>query len=192
MGRSEQGVSGSTSRYTVVPRTLCFVEREGPKEPEVLLLRGAPHKRLWADRYNGVGGHVERGEDIHTAARREIHEETGLEATDLRLRAVIHIDAGPPDPGVLVFVFTARCQSVEPRATPEGTLHWTPRSRVLALDLVDDLRELLPRLWQGPEDAPPFYGQYRYDSRDRLVMEWNQPKSGEVGSLPRDGTPSAP
>jgi len=173
MGREEQGVSGGAVRYVAVPRTLCFVERPGLGEPEVLLLRGAPHKRVWPNRYNGIGGHVERGEDICSAALRELHEEAGIEVQDLRLRAVLHVDAGSPHPGVLVFVFTARYAAGEPRPTPEGTLHWVPRSRVLGLDLVEDLRELLPRLWVHPPEAPPFFGRSSYDEDNRWVMEWN-------------------
>ncbi|MGQ9586680.1 MAG: NUDIX hydrolase [Anaerolineae bacterium] len=175
MGRSEQGVSNAIAHYTTVPRTLCFVERDGPDGPEVLLLRGAPHKRLWPNQYNGIGGHVERGEDIDTAARREFREETGLEAVDLRLRAVVHIDAGPPAPGVLVFVFAGRCREGQPQPAAEGSLEWVPRSRVTSLNLVPDLRELLPRLWAQPEDAPPFYGRYSYDEDDHLIIEWSDP-----------------
>ncbi|MGQ9457417.1 MAG: NUDIX hydrolase [Anaerolineae bacterium] len=175
MGREEQGVSDSTARYTVVPRTLCFVEREGPQGPEVLLLRGAPHKRLWPNCYNGIGGHVERSEDIHAAALRELCEEAGIAVHDLRLRAVLHVDAGSPHPGVLVFVFTARYASGEPGPSPEGTLHWVPRREILDLDLVADLRELLPRLWAHPPEAPPFFGRYFYDEDDRWVMEWTVP-----------------
>ena len=61
-------------KYQAVPRVLCFVTHGD----EVLLLRGAPDKRIWPDKYNGVGGHVETGEDILSGARREIYEETGL------------------------------------------------------------------------------------------------------------------
>lgn len=187
MGREEQGVSGEVQRYVAVPRTLCFVERQGPDGPEVLLLRGAADKRLWAGQYNGVGGHVERGEDIYHAARRELVEETGLAISHLRLRAVIHIDAGAPRPGILVFVFTAWTEDGSPRASEEGSLHWVPRHQALSLHLVEDLRDLLPRLWSQPEGAPPFYGRYRYDNQDRLVMEWFTPhdeKSQEEATSP--------
>jgi len=56
MPKSEQGVT--FDRYAIIPRTLIFITREGPSGLEVLLIKGAPTKRLWANRYNGVGGHV--------------------------------------------------------------------------------------------------------------------------------------
>jgi len=48
---------------------------------ELLLLRS--HK--WPGKYVVPGGHVELGERIEAAARREAREETGLEVRDLRL-----------------------------------------------------------------------------------------------------------
>ena len=68
-----------SDRYTIIPRTLIFLICG----KNVLLLKGALNKRLWAGLYNGVGGHIERGEDILTAAQRELQEETGLEEVKL-------------------------------------------------------------------------------------------------------------
>ncbi len=48
----------AAGQYTVVARTLVFLTC-GSK---VLLLKGAPTKRLWAGKYNGIGGHLEPGE----------------------------------------------------------------------------------------------------------------------------------
>jgi len=59
MGREEQGVLGH-ERYVLIPRTLVFLFCGD----QVLLLRGAPTKRIWPDRYNGLGGHLERGESL--------------------------------------------------------------------------------------------------------------------------------
>ena len=65
MPASEQGVD--FSRYMLIPRVLIFLRRGN----SVLLLKGAPTKRLWAGKYNGVGGHVEAGEGILSAAQRK-------------------------------------------------------------------------------------------------------------------------
>jgi 8-oxo-dGTP diphosphatase len=166
MGREEQGVAGSRERYQAIPRTLSFV-RHGD---DVLLLRGAPGKRLWPNRYNGVGGHVERGEDILSAARREIREETGLEVHGLHLCGVAHIDTGDAKSGVLIFIFTAAAENRQTVASGEGTLEWVPQADVLQKDLVEDLRILLPRVLSAPAGNPPLFARYHYDESDRLVI----------------------
>ena len=43
MPREEQGVT--SDRFSVIPRSLIFINRGD----QILLLRGAPNKRLWAN-----------------------------------------------------------------------------------------------------------------------------------------------
>jgi 8-oxo-dGTP diphosphatase len=172
VGRQEQGVFASDGRYQTVPRTLSFILYGD----DVLLLKGAPDKRLWPNRFNGVGGHVERDEDVCAAALREICEETGWEADnveDVRLRGLINVDAGHSQLGVMLFVFTARARTRETCASAEGTLEWIPGSRLLDYALVEDLPHLLPRLLSMPKDAPPLYAHYSYDEHDELIIRFN-------------------
>ena len=168
MGQADQKVI--KGRYQVAPRTLCFVTHGD----DVLLLRGAPTKRLWPNKYNGAGGHVEPDEDVRSAALREIHEETGLEVRDLRLRGVINLPVDTEDnTGIMVFIFTAAAETREVQPSEEGTLEWVPRERLLALDLVEDLPTLLPRVLAMKANDPPFFAHYRYDEEDRLVVTFS-------------------
>ena len=120
-------------RYTVIPRVLVFLTR-GVK---VLLINGAPHKRLWANLWNGVGGHLEPGETPYAAAMREVQEETGLQVVQLTLRALIHVTL-PEPPGIMLFTFVGAAQN-EPRPSAEGAAQWIARATVPALPLVEDL-----------------------------------------------------
>jgi 8-oxo-dGTP diphosphatase len=168
MGHEGQGVATSGRRYQVIPRTLCFVTHAD----DVLLLRGGPHKRLWAGLYNGVGGHIEPREDVYSAARREIREETGLEVTDLRLRALIHVDARDPNVGIMLFVFTAAAAGRAVIPSEEGTLEWLPSAALPLEHVMEDLPVLLPRLLaMGPAD-PPLSIVYTYDANDHLVVSF--------------------
>jgi 8-oxo-dGTP diphosphatase len=133
-------------RYTVIPRTLIFLTRGAC----LLLLKGAPDKRLWAGKYNGLGGHIEADETPWQSARRETREETGLDVRNLQLRGVVHITM-PDPPGVMLFVFVGEALTGQFHASDEGTPTWVSVEEVHALPLVEDLHELIPRVLEpGP------------------------------------------
>jgi 8-oxo-dGTP diphosphatase len=144
-----------TERYAAYPRTLTFLF-DGD---DVLLIRRSPDARLFPGLYNGVGGHVERGEDVLSSARREVREETGLDVPDLALRCLLHVDEGPGRPGVLVFVFVGWPGRRDVTASGEGTLHWVPLSRLHELNLLPDLPPLLARIVSLPPGAAPLFAR---------------------------------
>ena len=170
MGRSDQGVQASGGRYRAIPRALVFVFNGS----DVLLLKGAPTKRIWAGRYNGVGGHVESDEDVYTAAQREIREETGLEVEGLSLCGVVNIDLGPDRAGertgILMFVFRGHSQQRAVRPSAEGALEWVPLDRLHDLPLVPDLPVLLDRIVHRGDASPLFFARYWYDGDDQLQI----------------------
>lgn len=167
MPKSEQGIT--LDRFMVIPRTLIFVTRAD----QVLLIKGAPAKRLWANLYNGIGGHIEPGEDALSAARRELAEETGLQALDLRQVGTIFIDAGQPV-GILLLVFRGRYAGGEVVASSEGQLEWVPLARLEDYPLVADLRLLLPRVLAMQPGEPPFAARSFYDEHDQQQLVFNQ------------------
>lgn len=163
MPASEQGTSGN--RYQVIPRTLIFITRGDA----LLLIKGAPTKRLWANKYNGIGGHIERGEDALSAARRELQEETGLQDVTLRLVGTILIDAGA-GAGIALYVFSGQNETGALIESAEGQLEWVPIPRLADYALVEDLPIILPRVLNHQTGDPPFSARYFYDKQDRLQI----------------------
>jgi 8-oxo-dGTP diphosphatase len=167
MGASEQGAGMTENRWLTIPRTLCFIVNGG----NILLMKRAAHKKIFPNRYNGVGGHIERHEDPLSSARREILEETGLKITGLHLRAVYNIDTDASN-GILLFVFVGHTNQYNTTSNNEGSLHWIPIGDVLKYDLVDDLPYILPRILPVTGEQPPFFVHVSYDATDHIVMRF--------------------
>lgn len=138
------------------------------------MIKGAPTKRLWADKYNGIGGHVEQGESVISAAYRELQEETGITGVDLELTAIITIDTGLKS-GIGMFVFRGDLEEdsmVDFYPSQEGILEWVHQFDMVSLPLVEDLPVLIPRVLAHKTGEPPFYAVYSYSSDDRLQIQF--------------------
>jgi len=166
MPKAEQGISAK--RYQIIPRTLIFVTRGD----EVLLICGAPTKRLWAGKYNGIGGHLERGEDALSAARRELAEETGLQVSDLRLVGTVLVDVEEMT-GIGLYVFCGEYSGGELVESAEGRLEWIPIQALPGLPLVEDLVTILPRALAARQ-GPPFSARSFYDEQERLTVAFGE------------------
>ena len=163
MPQSDQGLT--RERYTVIPRTAIFLRRGD----SYLLLKGAPTKRLWANQYNGLGGHVERGEDVLTSAQRELFEEAALTA-DLWLCGTLIVDAG--ETGIALYIFSGECSAGEPQPSMEGLAEWIPFEHIGEIPVVEDLPILLTRIHALRRGDPPFSARSYYDEQSKLVVKF--------------------
>lgn len=161
MPRSDQGAD--LPRYAVIPRTAIFLRRGD----EYLLLKGASTKRLWAGKYNGLGGHVERGEDVLASARRELLEETGLSA-DLWLCGTVLVEAGQT--GICLFVILGENVTGELKSSKEGLAAWISIGSLAELPVVEDLPILLGRIHKMHRGEAPFSARSYYDEDQRLTV----------------------
>ncbi|NLT73990.1 MAG: NUDIX domain-containing protein [Chloroflexi bacterium] len=161
----EQGTTDN-ARYTVVPRTLVFVQNGD----RLLLLRGAPDKRLWPNLLNGLGGHLEPGEDPLSGALREIQEEAGLVPDVLSLRALVHVSGRDGNPGVLLFVFLGHVPGPEAHPGAEGSLEWHALSALPWDEMVADLPDLLPRILAAERGV--LYGLHEVLPGGDMAFRW--------------------
>jgi len=161
MPKSDQGVD--FQRFQVIPRTLIFIF-DGDL---VLLLKGAHNKKIWAQRYNGLGGHVEAGEDINSAARRELFEEAGI-VCKLQLCGTVMCDV-EPTLGILLFVYRGEFSKPVLIPSDEGTLEWVAVNTIPSLPVVEDLPVLLEKLIPWKASDPVFSASNRYNSEEKLI-----------------------
>lgn len=156
--------------YTPIVATLGYVL--SPDGREVLLV----HRNARADdahlgKYNGLGGKLERDEDVVAGMRREIREEAGIECEALTLRGTISWPGfGKHGEDWLGFVFLiTRFSGLPFERNPEGTLEWVPVERLHELPMWDGDREFLPLVFDG--DARAFHGVMPY--RDGRMASWS-------------------
>ncbi len=155
-------------RYMIIPRILTFLIRKD----EVLLMRLAANRGDWAGLYNGVGGHIEQGEDPLSAARREIKEESGLTPDRLNLCGVIIINTGKK-PGIGLYVFVGEInESNIILPCTEGVLEWLKLGGIDQLPLVEDLPQLLQKSIDAYKFGIPFSALYDYDQQGKLEIHF--------------------
>ena len=163
MPQSDQGIN--RERYMLIPRTMILLRRGD----SYLLLKGAPTKRLWAGKYNGIGGHIERGEDVLSAAKRELMEESGLEA-GFWLCGTVIVDAG--EIGICLYIFGGENFGGEPKSSKEGAAEWVRYEAVKDLPVVEDLPILLSKVHTMKRGDPHFSARSFYDKEGKLRVEF--------------------
>ena len=100
-------------------------------------------------KWNGLGGKLERDEDVWTGMARELREEAGIEVVSMRLRGTVswpgfHADGSD----VLGFIFVVDQWTGEiPERNAEGPLVWQPISALAELPMWAGDRYFVPQVF---------------------------------------------
>ncbi len=154
--------------YSLVPRTLIFIFNS---EKKVLLIKGEGAHSTWKGLWNAIGGHVERGEDISTAAKRELFEETGIYGNPLSLCGMVTVDTGKT-PGIQLFVFKGYFQGERVNPSDEGVIAWFSPDEIENISCVDDLKILHHKVTAHKEGDEPFFALYSFDEKGKLKIHF--------------------
>ncbi len=156
--------------YTPIVATLGYVL--SPDRSRVLLVhRNARPDDHQVGKYNGLGGKLERDEDVLSGMRREIREEAGIECVSMQLRGSISWPGfGKQGEDWLGFVFLIDAFTGTPfESNPEGTLEWIALECMHELPMWEGDRHFLPLVFDA--DPRPFHGVMPY--RDGRMQSWH-------------------
>jgi 8-oxo-dGTP diphosphatase len=88
--------------------------------------------------YLPIGGHVEDGEEIETAAVREVEEESGIKVNSLDLKGVVNIlGQATGENDITMFLFTSDDFVGDPKAGSEGTFEWVDQQDLNRINLYE-------------------------------------------------------
>ena len=148
--------------YTPILATLGYVM--SPDGQETLLIhRNSRADDYHLDKYNGLGGKLEKDEDVVAGLKREIREEAGIDCEEIILRGTISWPGfGPNGENWFAFIFRIDRFSGTPLTENlEGTLVWVPVDTILDLPLWAGDRYFLPLVFN--DDPRQFHGVMPYD-----------------------------
>lgn len=160
--------------FTPILGTLGFV-LDAVGDAVLLVHRNRRDDDQHLGKWNGLGGKLERDEDLASGMRREIREEAGIEVTEMTLRGTVSWPGfGPSGEDWFGAIFLVTAWTGTPNThNAEGDLEWIPLSRLHAAchDDADVRSEANVPLWEGDRffiplvfDATPgiFHGVMPY------------------------------
>jgi 8-oxo-dGTP diphosphatase / 2-hydroxy-dATP diphosphatase len=141
--------------------TLCFLQ-----QPSRILL-GMKKKGWGTGRWNGFGGNVEEGETIEAAAQRELLEECGVTATELKKVGVIEFRFTNKEHVTEVHVFSTNEFIGEPIESDEMRPQWFDIKDVPFDEMWEADRHWIPAVLAGNQ----FTAEYLYDENDKILKK---------------------
>ncbi len=136
----------------------------------LMLYRGIKPQDVNAGKWIGVGGKLEAGETMRECALREIKEETGLCAEDLRFCGTIWFFYEGAETEK-IWLYTGTKFSGTLKDCDEGMLAWIPEEELFSLPLWEGDRIFLKKLMEP--DMGIFSLELHYD-RNGTLQSWKE------------------
>ncbi len=126
--------------------TLCYIRRGGMY---LLLHRVGREGDINGGKWLGVGGHFEGDETPEQCIRREIKEETGLDAVTADFRGIVFFDSDAYPPEEMYLFVCDEFSGTLTDHCDEGELAWVPRDRLTELPMWEGDRIFLNMIARG-------------------------------------------
>ncbi|MEK6201288.1 MAG: 8-oxo-dGTP diphosphatase [Desulfobulbaceae bacterium] len=156
--------------YTPILATLGFIL--SPDGLETLLV----HRNKRPDdqhlgKYNGLGGKIERSEDILSSLKRELFEESGLLCEEATLRGTVNWPGfGRAGEDWFGFIYKVdRFSGISKASNEEGDLQWCRLDKLHLLPMWEGDKYFLGMVFD--EDPLPFHGCMPY--LDGRPLSWS-------------------
>ena len=125
--------------------TLCYIKQNN----QTLMLHRIKKKNdIHKNKWNGLGGKLERGESPEECVKREVFEESGLIIESPNLHGVITFPKFDGIDDWIVFVYTANNFEGNLIDCDEGKLDWVSDDQLLKLNLWEGDKIFIPWLTQ--------------------------------------------
>ena len=138
-------------------QTLCIIY----KHPHILL--GMKKRGFGAGKWNGFGGHVEKGEEIPAAAKRELFEEAGVEVENFEKAGVLNFYF-PDGKNLEAHVFRANDFIGEPSESEEMRPQWFHIDEIPFHEMWSDDKHWMPLFLEGKK----FNGKFIFDENTNI------------------------
>ena len=169
--------------YTPIIGTLGYVLSTDRQQVLMIHRNARPDDQAFG-KYNGLGGKMERDEDVAACMTREIREEAGIEVKSMQLRGTISWPGfGKNGEDWLGFIFLITAFEGEAHASNhEGTLEWVSVRRLLdaCSGDADAMAQVALPMWAGDvyfvplvfgADTRAFHGVMPYEAG--MPVSWH-------------------
>lgn len=149
--------------YRPILASLAFILSRDKKKV-LLIHRNKRGNDQHLGKYNGLGGKMEKDEDILACITREVEEEAGITIQDVELRGTVSWPGfGKGGEDWFGFIFLVHDYLGEPvLSNEEGDLHWKPISELGELPMWEGDKYFLPLVFDG--NPSPFHGSMPYEN----------------------------
>lgn len=156
-------VNSDINKHTLVICSNILVKRGD----DYLVLKRSPHKVIAPNIVHPVGGKVENDEDPYAAAKRELLEETGLVAQNIRFRGIVTEVKPEGLPNWQIFYFLGDYESGEVVGNDEGEFLWLGKDTIKQADLFPSVQRIIDAVLD--EAHGPVFGRFLYNELDELL-----------------------